>query len=364
MTTNSNDYCIVCFSNLTKRNIMTCSNNACFDIFCMECLLLLLDYSIEEQILPKCPSRNCNSYIILCDLYAVPIKYKELYYKLCLDVFLKNNVDEINKELNDKNIISKLITERQKFINDTYPESIALVANIAFKSKLNKINKQHKILINKQLKHNYKKCMNLSCDGRLNEKFICIICETEFCTKCEKILESKHICKNEDVECLNLINNMIKCPGCQLPVFKNEGCNHITCSNCKTSFDYITGEKSNHGSVNTKINVIQSYKLSTVYNDSIPDSCREKLIIIENTKPKKLNQDIMIRPVKNYIETKDDRMGKKLAHKINDYYLNLFLIREYTCIINRIEKLLQTETINEKEILRLINKCNTLINKK
>ena len=95
--------------------------------------------------------------------------------------------------------------------------------------------------------------MNLYCNGFLDEKLVCMTCHTSFCLQCEKLLTSDHKCRPEDIESISVIKDMIHCPQCQLPVFKDVGCDSITCSNCGQLFKYSTGEKGGHGSINAPI---------------------------------------------------------------------------------------------------------------
>ena len=76
----------------------------------------------------------------------------------------------------------------------------------------------------------------------------CNKCQTSFCFRCGE--EPHAPAKCSDVEdflpLLNSSEYMIKkhakrCPGpnCNVPIEKNEGCNHMTCTNCKTHFCWI-----------------------------------------------------------------------------------------------------------------------------
>jgi hypothetical protein len=369
--------CIVCFSDIEGKSYQ-CSNPKCDDKFCDECLTLLIKYHKEESLLPVCPSRNCRSTLLLCDIRSLPKNIITEYEQCCLNFFLKDQGDNVKKQLLEKNIIDQLRKERQQFITQTYPEAIALVATITFKSKLNQLDKQKKKIVQKQIESSNRKCMNTICGGYLDDNLQCLTCSTNFCKRCEKRLDTNHKCKQEDLDSVNIVNNMIRCPGCNLPVFKNEGCNHITCSNCDTNFEYTTGELSSHGSTNTKLNIDinQVQRLSFSYKDRIPKNILPLLLELESFEPKKLNKDIILLPIKEYYQIIDfqdgknsqnngniriNNISKKLAKQLEKYYLNQYKVQNYMNHMIKIEELLTKEKINQLELNKILSQSIQLM---
>ena len=237
------------------------------------------------------------------------------------------------------------------------------MTNIAFKPKLKRLAKQkaaeravlrQAAVLKLQVKH--RSCMNSTCGGFLIN-MICSVCQTEFCKRCEKILDKTHQCKQEDLDSVNFVNNLIRCPQCVLPVFKNEGCNNISCSNCGCKFLYSTGEEGGSGSHNTKIavDIEQRYKLSILYKDKIPPSCVKSLVELESLEPKSLSKDIMLLPVKKYIETKNEKMAKLLANKIDTYYQNRLLIRDYQTYMLKLENMLKADDFSQLKFSQRID---------
>jgi hypothetical protein len=336
--------CIICFSVIVE--CYECSDQRCKEQYCKECIEELLDFCISEKIMLKCPAKNCNSYLTITDLKLLEHDFMTKYYQLCLDVFLKDNKTILEKEIQEKELLKKYRDERQKFLQKSFPQAISLMANISFKSKLRRLDVQkNKIL---KIKPKLRSCINSTCSGYLDDNFTCCNCQSQFCMKCEKILDDNHQCKQEDLDCIQFINQLIKCPGCTLPVFKNEGCNNITCSNCGTNFLYTTGEIGGSGSHNTKImvNVEQRYKLSKIYK--IPKSCIEKLLSLESLEPKTISKESMLLPVKKYIETKDDKFAKILALRIDAYYQNTLKLKHHQWCLVELEKMLKN-TLSEDD---------------
>lgn len=334
--------CIICFSPITS--VHQCSDSRCKESFCRECVVALIDFCVDEKTMPKCLSRNCDSYIILSDLNGIGSENLKTYYKACMNYFLQTNGDEIKTQMQEKILMDKFRKDQQKFIQEKFPAAISLIANIAFQPKLKKLEKYKTELVKKQLQSNHRGCMNITCSGILNENLQCLNCHSRFCPKCELILNEKHECKQKDVDSVSLISSLCKCPGCATRVFKNEGCDNITCSNCNTNFKYSTGEIGGSGSHNTKIivNINQKHKLSIDYKNIIPTNCLEKLLEIESLEPHIISKDTMLLPIKKYIETKDERQFKQLAIRIDAYYNNCFKIRDYQMYMVQLENLLKS----------------------
>ena len=93
-----------------------------------------------------------------------------------------------------------------------------------------------------------KQCPNKKCNGYLNNKYKCIICETKLCLDCEKIKNDNHICEKEDIDTVLLKKKECKyCPTCSFETFKDGGCYMVWCPPpCNegkgTAWNFNTGE--------------------------------------------------------------------------------------------------------------------------
>ena len=93
-------------------------------------------------------------------------------------------------------------------------------------------------------------------DGSVRD--VCCDCGTWFCFKCGEEAHSpatcgqlamwQEKCQNESETANWIIANTKKCPRCHTRIEKNQGCNHMTCSQCKHEFCWIcSGPWSDHG---------------------------------------------------------------------------------------------------------------------
>lgn len=349
--------CLICFCPIEGLQF-TCADTRCSTLTCLECTEALIDFSAKEKTLPKCPNKDCHSYYILSSLNGLSKESLQKYAQSSLDYFIKDQGDTVQKQLQELLILEQLRQERQKFIDTNFPAGIALVAGITFNSKLRRLEKQKSEILHKQMQQAYRACMNSTCGGFLDKNLVCMTCLSEFCRQCEKPLKTSvnHQCKQEDLDSVNIVNNMIKCPGCKLPVFKNEGCDSITCSNCGTKFLYSTGKEGGHGSSNAKIKVDiqQKYKLSYTLAQKIPSHCLEKILRLEALEPKTISKDTLLTPLKNYFKNINQSqidpqfqaaVARQIAQKMDAYYRNRYFSREYQSLMVYLENLLKQEKL-------------------
>ena len=81
-----------------------------------------------------------------------------------------------------------------------------------------------------------------SCNGFLNEKFQCDLCEIHVCNQCFIEKKQGHECDPELVETCKLIKSEAKpCPNCSEYISKINGCDQMFCTLCGTAFSWTTG---------------------------------------------------------------------------------------------------------------------------
>ena len=316
--------CSICFCpfELTESKY-TCADPKCNIMTCAICLEALIIFSEKGNLIPTCPSNDCNGIYIVSSLINISSETIKIYENACLNFFLKDQGDNIKKKIEEKKIVDKIRDERLQFLEQKFPKGIAFVAKLAFTDKLKQLDKQKSNIINLKLKNAQKSCLNSTCNGFLDPNFVCMSCLVEFCNKCEKKLTMQHNCKQEDLDSVNFVNNMIHCPGCKLPIFKNEGCDSITCSNCGINFLYSTGKIGGHGSANAKINVDVTKKthISNDFSTSIPLDCLPLILQLEALQPPLKSKDAILTPIKLYIQSGKNKnlYARDLSKKIDLY---------------------------------------------
>jgi hypothetical protein len=138
-----------------------------------------------------------------------------------------------------------------------------------YKKKYNEINRQYwdesrklKDIRNEELSHiptetqdlnrNNKQrfirsCPESECKGFLNNNWKCGLCENRVCSYCHVSLgcdkDIDHECDPAAVETAKLITSESKpCPGCHINITKIDGCDQMWCTQCKTAWDWKTGQ--------------------------------------------------------------------------------------------------------------------------
>jgi hypothetical protein len=353
--------CLICFCPMEVNEPKYRCVLKCSAMSCQECLEALISYSENNNLLPSCPSNSCNGIYIISELQNISTEAIKSYEYACLNYMLRSQGDNVKKRVEQEIIISKLREDRLKFLETKFPKAVSLVAKLTFKEKLRRLDKQKSRIINLQMKNANRSCLNSTCNGFLDPNFVCITCLTEFCKQCEKNMTDNHECKQEDLESVNLVNGLIHCPGCKLPVFKDVGCDSITCANCNTNFLYSTGKKGGHGSSNAKINIttITYKKISNSMSELIPTGCLELILILEALQPVLKSKEILLGPVKYYIKSKNkDVASKQLAKKIDIYTKYKYKNRDYHKYLVEIENMLKQKeesNIIQNRLIKIID---------
>lgn len=335
--------CTICFCSIDGP-IYSCADPKCDDALCGECLQSYIKFSADNMSIPKCPNKNCNAQFILSCLKGLPPVSIKQYQSACLDFMLKDQGTVVQKQLEEAKILEQLREERTKFIQVNFPKAIALVASWTFTSKLRQLEKQRGRIVGNQLKVANRTCMNNSCKGFLDKNMVCMTCMTEFCKMCEKTIKPGHQCNQVDLDSVNVVNSLVRCPGCKLPVFKNEGCNSITCSNCGTNFEYSTGKEGGHGSSNAKIhiNLVERKKLSISYD--LKGAILELILKIEAAEPAMIAKETLLIPIKYLYQTQDkEEAAKQMAKKFDILIRNKYENSDYRRLLINIEEFIKTK---------------------
>lgn len=360
--------CIICYAYLNDNDeFKTCINYSnCKSIYCNECYNRYIYMCLNENIVPQCTNIECKSEILHTEIktnFNKTILSK--YAQILTDSLIFINDDSIG-ELNIINKIKKkLIEDRLDFIK-TFPIAIQFIVNISLSDRLQKI-KKDKIMNKKETNANFDnvktKCFNVICSGYLVEHkkiknmLSCVMCEDVFCSLCNKKMVSlMHFCKDEDIESVNYLKNTTKCPKCNIPVEKINGCNNAKCPNCQTKFCFRTGKLTAHGNHDKlKLNInLEEYKLSELYKNEYDEPIINKIIEIENKKPMYPN-NIHEKLIKKLSEYQNKNGDEKLNKEINK---DIIYISKYYEEFKNKQKYFQLYISKLKQIEKLYDEKN------
>jgi len=283
----------VCADDQRSSEKVTCSDSNCKSFVCVICAESYMNFCQQNNVLPVCVDPNCKREYLYSNIKNLPNNIIKQYKKCVVSVLSRQTVDAVSDIVMQSEIIKKVGDERLKFVNMTFPEAITTIINIGFKHQLNRIKKQ---TVDK--KHD-RRCIKLLCHGSLDDNFKCILCNSTFCRECEQEKKGAHTCKEEDILSMTVVSKMVKCPSCKFPVERSYGCNFITCSICRTNFDYISGEVTKQGNHTTDEKlVIKTYDPLVDLGKEYPE-LQSYFNKIQLSKPKQVSWNTVVVCFKN-----------------------------------------------------------------
>ena len=212
-----NKECLICYEELTKEEL---ENNfvECFHGFCDDCYYNYLKVKINNNEVEKikCPNKNCNHIIY-------------------------------------NNFIEK------KLIND-----------IPLLEKYKKLLKRKQLMLNP----NIQMCPYPDCESYAEKeinKYVCCKNGHKFCFNCLKDWHKNEKCEIENDKSFEKWRDSYKvkrCPKCKFFIEKTEGCNHMTCFNCKYEWCWLCLQeyKPNHYDFVGKCSGLQNVKCECFSN--------------------------------------------------------------------------------------------------
>lgn len=297
--------CVICFESC--EHFITCCNDTCNSSVCPGCFEEYINYSLTEKRIPTCTNVSCKSYYTYSNL-KIYENIANIYVECVFNELLNIHGEEASNSIKLQNKVDSMRQEKLKLIEDRFSEAIKyLIINVLTK----KFNSYIKTLQQTSNTINTfgKKCMNIFCEGYLDTNFICNTCNSQFCQQCEELMAKGHVCKQENVDSVNSIKSLVKCPKCHLPIFKSEGCDLMTCSNCSTNFTYSNGQFGGSGNHhNSQITIPKIYSLSNVYESYLHSvNCYDLMIELENIKKNiKVNTKPLLNNIKLYYKNKEN----------------------------------------------------------
>lgn len=348
------EVCPVCFCPVSV--MLECNDAQCDFGVCLECFESYLDFLSKEVLLspPKCIKDGCSEWYLNGEVdYKVNMDVYNKYCLYMLNYVCKTDGDVVDHDITQDHLLSKLREKRRKFLNSKFTKPISLVIQIAFKKKLNRIDKRRKKLTN--MTESYKrKCMSLICPGHLDKSFKCAMCEITFCDKCEHVKGARHVCNSSEVASISALKDMVSCPKCKTKIERSVGCNGMTCAVCNTSFDYSTGVQGGHGSSNKAVELIDRSKMVfSAMHKNLEGEVLEEVLAFEGKKPKVVSKKPILNIVKKYKtgELLQNTAARNASRAIERYKMYTYKNHIY----------IRTGSILELELVKPVPDLNKII---
>lgn len=269
---------------------ISCKRYGCELIICGECANMMVSVCYS-QINSK-PSCECNCEYLSSQLSPVLTKKSmEMYISICA----KSN-DSVKKSIEDRRITIAIMLEKVKAqtrsdLFDSLPAGLAkLIIISGLEAK--RIARQAMIAeVKRNIKNmSFKRCVSFICNGKLldhNDCLKCTKCGLLVCKDCDVVRSEEHTCDPDNVENVKILNKIAKCPNCNVPATKGEGCIFITCPYCKVNFNSSSGVRTGHGGHND--GKIKPMRLYNNLSDIVTDENIEAKIILNKIESAKTN---------------------------------------------------------------------------
>lgn len=360
--------CAICYFSIEDKNkIIKCSNN-CNCSICTDCLISCIDFNTKEnQIIPKCINmNNCKGEYLYSEIIKTcNTDTIDKYKKLCFNSLKSEHIDDIILSKTQEKMIEKIRKEKHDFVVNTFPKAISYVILHSLQQKLKKIDSKNKKHVDGVKQRVMKKCPNENCiNGILDVDYKCFKCDNKFCKKCETKIKTDevHECKNEDLESLKLVDSFVKCPKCKLPVVRSFGCNFITCSICKTNFDYTSGQithSGNHHDADYKPKKEIDILTLIINDETLSDDIKSDIINIKNKEPTIYSLNNVLKYFRSIVELQEstrepeyinrltDKLSDYLAENYEKYIINKNTYKNYITQINKLKEAHENKNINK-----------------
>lgn len=228
--------CNICLETINKN------------IICSECKYEMCHKCTHKYFLTtylsKCP--NCKNEWSLSFI-------RQNTSKIFYDKYREHKINIIyEREKSLLPSLQKLVTHiknTQTQIDDIMKENITLklenkqryLDNIILIKILKTSQQVHKTIFSPEKTFNFK-CPENNCIGFVIENN-CGLCKISVCDECHCKREQGHVCDQNYVDTLKLIEtDSKKCPSCNILITKIDGCDQMWCLKCHTSFDWKTLE--------------------------------------------------------------------------------------------------------------------------
>lgn len=261
--------CPVCIEgyNKTVRKAVACP--MCTEQACSACTR---KYILSNNHDAKC--MHCNKewdHGVLCDLFPAAFvtgPYKEhrrkvlldreksrlpetqvLVERVTLDRRLDAQYDELENQMEALRLQQRRLRRVQTRLQSMTKEQLEAIPDLDTWAA-----EDHLIPSGprRQLRQFTHACPATDCRGFLSSQWKCALCEVWVCPDCHEVKgatrDAPHECDPAIKANAEAIAKETRpCPNCAAAIFRVSGCNQMWCTQCHTSFDWVTGEKITRG---------------------------------------------------------------------------------------------------------------------
>ena len=190
----------------------------------------------------------CGDKIEYSDSYKIKINCGHYFCVDCWENYLQEKINNANVAK-----ISCMQHGCSVLLTKDFIKRILNNDDVLIKKYEKFLEKQNLLMSNKNVKF----CPIPDCDGyaeKKNDKYVKCNFGHDFCFECLKQPHGKKKCDeiiDEDFEEWKKHKIVKRCPNCKMWTEKNEGCNHMTCVECKFQWCWLCQKKYAYGHYNT-----------------------------------------------------------------------------------------------------------------
>jgi len=241
------DICCETFNNSTHLKV-ECKGYGCLDGDKFACRTCCKTYILNSQNDPQCIFCKCpwdrdfmNKYLTKSFVNGDLKKHSE-------NLFLERQVSllpETQKRAVQLKLARELLQKKNEVMSEikNLKDQLRELTNVSYAYNLEISRLQGGTSTNDiSAKENFTfKCKG-ECNGFLNSKHYCDLCDTQYCKECMEVKQGGHICDTETKESVSKILKSSKpCPGCGEMISKIDGCDQMWCIKCHVQFSWTTG---------------------------------------------------------------------------------------------------------------------------
>jgi hypothetical protein len=201
------------------------------------------------------------------------------------------------------------------------------------------------------------KCPVENCNGFLNGKFECGICDSKICKHCMEVKDEDHECDEEKKKTVELLRKDTKpCPKCGQPIFKVQGgCDQMYCVKCHTAFSWRTG-MIDRGNIHNP----EYYRWMRENGNVVP---RNPLDVPGRCGDNLINYTLLLDLLRNYFPSEVQYINRyRPVYRDHNETIKILNMHRMVYHIDGINNLWNNENNEEERVLREM-RANFILNK-